>query len=152
MYKKTTRTFEHRWEAWRVLVVPRYEDSSKLLRPHPVILRRQPGMLLEEGAEGWGIRETEITGNLLNRLVRILHQINAATDYRLENQLLLEHVMSAKRMKRYLEAMNNDTKKAMALYRYNLKMSKLFVLFCSIQRTKWGKAASPNSGAYSKPS
>ena len=28
------------------------------------------------------------------------------------------------------------TKKAMALYRYNLKMSKLFVLFCSIQRTK----------------
>ena len=24
----------------------------KLLRPHPVILGRQPGMLLEEGAEG----------------------------------------------------------------------------------------------------
>lgn len=35
-----------------------------------------------------------------------------------------EHIMSAKRMKRYLEAMNNDTKKAMALYRYNLKLSQ----------------------------
>lgn len=56
----------------------------KLLRPHSVILRRQPGMFLEEGTEGRGIRETEITGYLLNRLVRILHQINAATDNRLE--------------------------------------------------------------------
>ena len=35
-----------------------------------------------------------------------------------------ERIMSAKRMKRYLEAMNNDTKKAMALYRYNLKLSQ----------------------------
>lgn len=26
---KTTRTFEHRREAWRVLVLQRYEDSSK---------------------------------------------------------------------------------------------------------------------------
>ena len=60
----------------------------KLLRPHAVILGRQPGMLLEEGAEGRGIREAEFTGYLLNRLVRILHQINAATDNRLENQLL----------------------------------------------------------------
>ena len=26
IYKKTTRTFEHRWEAWRVLAMQRYED------------------------------------------------------------------------------------------------------------------------------
>ena len=47
-------------------------------------------MLLEEGAEGGGIREAKLAGYLLNRHVRILHQINAATDYRLENQLLNE--------------------------------------------------------------
>lgn len=35
-----------------------------------------------------------------------------------------EHVLSAKRMKRYLDATNNDTRKAMALYRYNLKLSQ----------------------------
>ena len=30
MYKnKTTRTFEHRREAWRVLVLQRYEDYSE---------------------------------------------------------------------------------------------------------------------------
>ena len=35
-----------------------------------------------------------------------------------------EHIMSAKRMQRYLDATNGDTRKAMALYRYNLKLSQ----------------------------
>lgn len=42
-----------------------------------------------------------------------------------------EHIMSAKRMQRYLDATNGDTRKAMALYRYNLKLSQEVFTFVS---------------------
>lgn len=35
-----------------------------------------------------------------------------------------EHIISPERMRRYLIACNNDTKKAMTLYRYNLRLSQ----------------------------
>ena len=36
---KTTRTFEHRWEAWRVLVLQKYEEFPNLQRIYLEILR-----------------------------------------------------------------------------------------------------------------
>lgn len=38
--------------------------------------------------------------------------------------LEFERILSAKRMRRYKEAANGDTRKAMALYRYNLRLSQ----------------------------
>ena len=38
--------------------------------------------------------------------------------------LEFERVLSAKRMQRYKDAANGDTRKAMALYRYNLRLSQ----------------------------
>ena len=38
--------------------------------------------------------------------------------------LEFERFMSAKRIQRYKDAANNDTRKAMALYRYNLRLSQ----------------------------
>ncbi len=38
--------------------------------------------------------------------------------------LEIERILSAKRMQRYKEAANDDTRKAMALYRYNLRLSQ----------------------------
>ena len=35
-----------------------------------------------------------------------------------------EELFSAKRMQKYLAACNNDTRRAMTLYRYNLKLSQ----------------------------
>jgi hypothetical protein len=38
--------------------------------------------------------------------------------------LEFERILSAKRMQRYKDAANGDTRKAMALYRYNLRLSQ----------------------------
>ena len=38
--------------------------------------------------------------------------------------LEFERILSAKRMQRYYDAANGDTRKAMALYRYNLRLSQ----------------------------
>lgn len=38
--------------------------------------------------------------------------------------LEFERILSAKRMQRYKDAVNGDTRKAMALYRYNLRLSQ----------------------------
>lgn len=38
-----------------------------------------------------------------------------------------ERILSAKRMQRYKDAANGDTRKAMALYRYNLRLSQEMV-------------------------
>ena len=35
-----------------------------------------------------------------------------------------ERILSSQRMQRYLSAVNNNTRKAMTLYRYNLRLSK----------------------------
>lgn len=35
-----------------------------------------------------------------------------------------EQSLSSERLKRYLDACNNDTRKAMTLYRYNLRLSQ----------------------------
>ena len=35
-----------------------------------------------------------------------------------------EDIISSERMRRYLAACNNDTRKAMKLYRYNIKLSQ----------------------------
>lgn len=38
--------------------------------------------------------------------------------------LEFEQILSAKRIQRYKDAANGDTRKAMALYRYNLRLSQ----------------------------
>ena len=38
--------------------------------------------------------------------------------------LEFERILSAKRIQRYKDAANGDTRKAMALYRYNLRLSQ----------------------------
>ena len=38
--------------------------------------------------------------------------------------LEFERILSAKRMQRYKDAANGDTRKAMALYRHNLRLSQ----------------------------
>ena len=42
--------------------------------------------------------------------------------------LEFERILSAKRIQRYKDAANGDTRKAMALYRYNLRLSQEIVL------------------------
>ena len=39
--------------------------------------------------------------------------------------LEFERILSAKRMQRYKDAANGDTRKAMALYRYNLRLFRI---------------------------
>ena len=41
-----------------------------------------------------------------------------------------EELFSAKRMQKYLQACGGDTRRAMTLYRYNLKLSQENVLSC----------------------
>ena len=44
--------------------------------------------------------------------------------------LEFERILSAKRMQRYKDAANGDTRKAMALYRHNLRLSQeMFTIF-----------------------
>ena len=45
-------------------------------------------------------------------------------DEYLWNILDFERILSAKRMQRYKDAAKGDTRKAMALYRYNLRLSQ----------------------------
>lgn len=54
----------------------------------PILLRRYPRLLLEEGAEIGCIREIEVVGNLLDALLGILEQGNAFAYNGLENQFL----------------------------------------------------------------
>ena len=46
-----------------------------------------------------------------------------------------ERILSAKRMQRYKDAANGDTRKAMALYRYNLRLSQ--EMFTILAALKW---------------
>ena len=45
-----------------------------------------------------------------------------------------EELFSAKRMQKYLAACNNDTRRAMTLYRYNLRLSQeMFTIIAALR-------------------
>ena len=79
------------------------------------LIKTKPDSLTESGA----------TGNQHYKYT-ILLLITRDLNKKYENMKFVdfEKIVSSKRMSRYLAACNGDTRKAMTLYRYNLRLSQ----------------------------